>query len=268
MARPVQEKAGRHRNGVTRVSGIGMRLGWFRYVQGPELFFIIPIVESVPYGIDVRVITSAFKAGKTLTRDTVPVDVHAALFWKVVDPAEAALDGVDCNSAISWVAQTALRDMIGRTLPANMLEGREKIGGELQKIIGVRTEPRGINAIPVEVEDVLIPAGLEDAMSMQAQAERERQARVILGDSERQISEKFSEAVQAHRSAMNMLLYEGLKQNATLAIVSSIDAESMQLGGIAEVSALNQEPGQRKGGVGWPPGPELDPDQDIMRSRL
>ena len=223
-----------------------LRLGRFRALEGPGLFFIIPIIEAVAYWIDTRVITSAFKAEKTLTKDTVPVDVDAVLFWKVIDPKKAALDVADYTSAINWAAQTALRDVIGETMLSDMLEGREKISDELQKIIDVRTEPWGINVISVEVKDVLIPAGLEDAMSMQAQAERERQARVILGDSERQVAEKFGEAAKTyagnptafHLRAMNML-YEGLKRdNATIVIVPSTAVESMQLGGIAGLTAL------------------------------
>ena len=147
-----------------------------------------------------------------------PVDVDAVLFWKVIDPKKAALDVADYSSAINWASQTALRDVIGKTMLSDMLEGREKISDELQKIIDVRTEPWGINVISVEVKDVLIPPALEDAMSMQAQAERERQARVILGDSERQVAEKFGEAAKTyannpiafHLRAMNML-YEGLE---------------------------------------------------------
>ena len=197
-----------------------LRLGRFRAVKGPGLFFIVPIIDTVPYLIDTRVITATFKAEKTLTKDTVPVDVDAVLFWKVLDPKKAALDVADYQSAISWASQTALRDVIGKTMLSDMLEGREKISNELQKIIDVRTEPWGINVISVEVKDVLIPPALEDAMSMQAQAERERQARVILGDSERQVAEKFGDAAKTyadnptafHLRAMNML-YEGLKQN-------------------------------------------------------
>ena len=196
-----------------------LRLGRFRSLAGPGLFFIIPILETVAYRIDIRVITSTFKAEKTLTRDTVPVDVDAVLFWKVMDPMKAALDVADYVAAINWASQTALRDVIGKTMLADMLEGRERISGELQRIIDARTEPWGINVISVEVKDVLIPLGLQDAMSMQAQAERERQARVILGDSERQVAEKFAEAALTyannptafHLRAMNML-YEGLKR--------------------------------------------------------
>ena len=157
---------------------IVLRLGKFLAMKGPGLCFIIPIIDTVPYRIDVRVITTSFKAEKTLTKDTVPVDVDAVLFWKVINPEKAALDVADYVSAISWASQTALRDVIGKTMLSDMLEGREKISGELQKIIDVRTEPWGINVIAVEVKDVLIPPALEDAMSMQAQAERERQARV------------------------------------------------------------------------------------------
>jgi regulator of protease activity HflC (stomatin/prohibitin superfamily) len=224
---------------------IVLRLGRFRSLEGPGLFFIIPIIETTPYWIDTRVITSSFKAEKTLTRDTVPVDVDAVLFWKVVDPKKAALDVADYSSAINWASQTALRDVIGKTMLADMLEGREKISAELQGIIDARTEPWGVNVIAVEVKDVLIPLALQDAMSMQAQAERERQARVILGDSERQVAEKFGEAaktyqdnpVALHLRAMNML-YEGLKQNSTIVVVPSSALETMQLGGLAGITAL------------------------------
>lgn len=232
-----------------------LRLGRFTALRGPGLFLIVPIIDTIPYWIDIRVITSAFKAERTLTRDTVPVDVDAVLFWQVVDPTRAALGVADYQSAINWAAQTALRDVIGKTMLADMLEGRERISGELQKIIDARTEPWGIKVISVEVKDVLIPSALEDAMSMQAQAERERQARVILGDSERQIAEKFGEAANTyagnptalHLRAMNML-YEGLKQNATIVIVPSTAVESMQLGGVAGLTALTMGLGQQGAG--------------------
>jgi regulator of protease activity HflC (stomatin/prohibitin superfamily) len=228
-----------------------LRLGRFRALSGPGLFFIIPVVETVPYWIDTRVITTTFKAEKTLTKDTVPVDVDAVLFWRVVDVKKAALDVAEYQSAILWAAQTALRDVIGKTELADMLEGRERIGGELQKIIDERASPWGIHVISVEIKDVLIPPGLEDAMSMQAQAERERQARVILGDSERQIAQKFIEAAQTygadptafHLRAMNML-YEGLKENATIVVVPSTALETMQLGNVAGLTALSKELGR------------------------
>ena len=230
-----------------------LRLGKFRSLQGPGLFLIIPLIDTIPYWIDTRVLTSSFKAEKTLTKDTVPVDVDAVLFWKIVDPKKAALDVADYQSAISWASQTALRDVIGKTMLSDMLEGRDKISSVLQKIIDERTEPWGINVISVEVKDVLIPPALEDAMSMQAQAERERQARVILGDSERQVAEKFGEAaktyandpVALHLRAMNML-YEGLKANSTIVIVPSTAVESMQLGGLAGMTALTMGLGQER----------------------
>lgn len=224
---------------------IVLRLGKYHSMRGPGIFFIIPIIDTIPYWIDIRVISTAFKAEKTLTKDTVPVDVDAVLFWKVIDPKKAALDVADYYSAISWASQTALRDVIGKTMLADMLEGRDKISTLLQTIIDERTEPWGINVISVEVKDVLIPQGLEAAMSMQAQAERERQARVILGDSERQIAEMFNEASKSyadnptafHLRAMNML-YEGLKTNSTIVIVPSTAVETMGLGGINGTVAL------------------------------
>jgi len=222
-----------------------LRLGGFHSLRGPGLFFIIPVIDTIPYWIDIRVITSSFTAEKTLTKDTVPVDVDAVLFWKVLDPKKAALDVADYKSAINWASQTALRDVIGKTMLSDMLEGREKISNQLQRIIDERTEPWGINVISVEVKDVLIPSALEDAMSMQAQAERERQARVILGDSERQVAQKFEEAAKSYSSnptalhlrAMNML-YEGLKTNSTIVIVPSSALETMQLGGLAGITAM------------------------------
>ena len=222
-----------------------LRLGEFRGLRGPGVFLMIPIIDTVAYWLDTRVITTGFKAEKTLTKDTVPVDVDAVLFWKVIDPVKAALAVADYTSAISWASQTALRDIIGKTLLADMLEGRDKISAQLQQIIDQRTEPWGVNVISVEVRDVLIPPSLENAMSMQAQAERERQARVILGDSERQVAEKFGEAAKTyahdpialHLRAMNML-YEGLKQNSTIVVVPSSAIESMQLGGLAGLTAL------------------------------
>ncbi len=224
---------------------IVLRLGRFDSLRGPGLFFIIPIIDTVAYWIDGRVITTTFTAEKTLTKDTVPVDVDAVLFWKVLDAKKAALEIAEYRNAINWASQTALRDVIGKTMLSEMLEGRDKMSETLQKIIDDRTEPWGINVISVEVKDVLIPSSLEDAMSMQAQAERERQARVILGDSERQVAEKFGEAAKTyennptalHLRAMNML-YEGLKTNSTIVIVPSSALETMQLGGLAGMTAL------------------------------
>ena len=222
-----------------------LRLGRFHSLRGPGLFFIIPVIDTVAYWIDIRVITTSFTAEKTLTKDTVPVDVDAVLFWKVLDAKKAALEIAQYKSAINWASQTALRDVIGKTMLSEMLEGRDKMSIQLQKIIDERTEPWGINVISVEVKDVLIPSSLQDAMSMQAQAERERQARVILGDSERQVAEKFGDAARTyadnptalHLRAMNML-YEGLKTNSTIVIVPSTALETMQLGGLAGITAL------------------------------
>ena len=223
-----------------------LRLGRFQSLRGPGIFFIIPIIDNVAYWIDTRVITTSFTAEKTLTKDTVPVDVDAVLFWKVLDAKKAALEIAEYRNAINWASQTALRDVIGKTMLSEMLEGRDKMSEQLQKIIDDRTEPWGINVISVEVKDVLIPNSLQDAMSMQAQAERERQARVILGDSERQVAEKFGEAAKTyennptalHLRAMNML-YEGLKTNSTIVIVPSSALETMQLGGLAGMTALS-----------------------------
>jgi regulator of protease activity HflC (stomatin/prohibitin superfamily) len=240
-----------------------LRLGKFRSLEGPGLFFIAPVIETTPFRIDVRVIASTFKAEKTMTRDTVPVDVDAVLFWKVIDPRMAALDVADYVSAINWAAQTALRDVIGKTMLAEMLEGRDKLSAELQRIIDARAEPWGINVISVEVKDVQIPGALQDAMSMQAQAERERQARVILGDSERQVAASFNEAANTyagnptafHLRAMNML-YEGLKRsNATIVIVPSTAVESMQLGGMPTMATVASAVAHAQAAGATAPGP-------------
>jgi regulator of protease activity HflC (stomatin/prohibitin superfamily) len=225
-----------------------LRLGKFYELKGPGLFFLVPIIDAVSLWVDTRVMTSTFTAEKTLTKDTVPVNVDAVIFWKVLDSKMAALNVVDYESAIGWASKTALRDVIGRTMLSDMLEGREKIGKELQVTIDERAESWGIKIISVEIKDVLIPSALENAMSMQAQAERERQARVILGDSERQVAEKFGEAsktyldnpIAFHLRAMNML-YEGLKQNSTIVVVPSSALESMELGSIAGLTALAKQ---------------------------
>jgi regulator of protease activity HflC (stomatin/prohibitin superfamily) len=232
-----------------------LRLGKFQALKGPGLFFIIPVIDTVPYLIDIRVITTSFTAEKTLTKDTVPVDVDAVLFWKVFDAKKAALEISEYKGAINWASQTALRDVIGKTMLSEMLEGRDKMSNILQKIIDDRTEPWGINVISVEVKDVNIPSALQDAMSMQAQAERERPARIILGDSERQVAEKFGQAARTyaddptalHLRAMNML-YEGLKTNSTIVIVPSSALETMQLGGLAGMTALSMDLGKEKTG--------------------
>ncbi|MCM2466430.1 slipin family protein [Methanoculleus oceani] len=231
-----------------------LRLGRFSGLRGPGAFIIVPLIDTVAYWIDLRTITTSFRAEKTLTRDTVPVDVEAVLFWRVRDPEKAALEVEDYRSAISWAAQTALREVIGKSDLANMLEGRERLDAELQRIIDVRTEQWGIHVSSVEIRDILIPRELQDAMSMQAQAERERQARVILGDSELQVAKKFEEAAKTyqnnptalHLRAMNML-YEGLKEKATLVLVPASVLDTMTLGTTLGLSALAKNVAEENG---------------------
>ncbi|MCU0487993.1 MAG: SPFH domain-containing protein, partial [Anaerolineales bacterium] len=169
-----------------------LRVGKFRGLRGPGLFWVIPLIDTTPIWIDHRVMVTPFNAEKTLTKDTVPVDVDAVLFWVVWDAEKAALEVKDYQAAIAWAAQTALREIIGQMYLADILIGRAKMDAELQKIIDQRTTPWGISVQSVEIRDVIIPQGLEDAMSRQAQAERERQARVILGESEMQIAGSFA----------------------------------------------------------------------------
>jgi regulator of protease activity HflC (stomatin/prohibitin superfamily) len=224
-----------------------LRLGKFNGLKGPGMFWIIPIMDSVTSWIDHRVVVTSFSAEKTLTKDTVPVDVDAVLFWVVWDAEKAALEVKDYQAAISWSAQTALRDIIGRMMLADILVGRTAIDEELQHIIDERTTPWGITVQSVEIRDIVIPQVLEDAMSRQAQAERERQARVILGESEKQIAASFSEASQAyitnptalHLRAMNML-FEGLKEKGALVIVPSSAIDTMNLGGLSGMVSLAQ----------------------------
>lgn len=224
-----------------------LRLGKFRGLKGPGLFWIIPIVDTVPTWIDHRVMVSPFAAQKTLTKDTVPVDVDAVLFWVVWDAEKAALEVEDYRAAVDWAAQTALRDIIGKKMLADILVGRSAIDKELQTVIDERTTPWGVTVQSVEIRDIVIPQDLEDAMSRQAQAERERQARVILGESEKQIAASFSEASQAyinnptalHLRAMNML-FEGLKEKGALVIVPSSAIDTMNLGGISGMVSLAQ----------------------------
>jgi hypothetical protein len=224
-----------------------LRLGKFHELRGPGLFWIIPIIDSTPNWIDHRVMVTPFNAEKTLTKDTVPVDVDAVLFWVVWDAEKAALEVEDYRVAITWAAQTALREVIGQMPLADILVGRARMDADLQKIIDERTTPWGISVQSVEIRDVIIPQALEDTMSRQAQAERERQARVILGESEMQIAASFAEASRAyvdnptalHLRAMNML-FEGLKEKGALVIVPSSAVESMNLGGLSGMVALAQ----------------------------
>ncbi len=224
-----------------------LRLGKFHALRGPGVFWIVPIIDSIPSWIDHRVMVTPFSAEKTLTKDTVPVDVDAVLFWVVWDAEKAALEVKDYQSAIAWAAQTALRDIIGRMMLADILVGRSAIDEELQHIIDERTTPWGVSVNSVEIRDIVIPQDLEDAMSRQAQAERERQARVILGESEKQIAASFSEAslmyvdnpTALHLRAMNML-FEGLKEKGALVIVPSSAIDTMNLGGLSGMVSIAQ----------------------------
>ena len=226
---------------------IVLRLGKFIGLKGPGLFWIVPLVDSAVMWIDHRVMVTSFSAEKTLTKDTVPVNVDAVLFWVVWDAEKAALEVKDYQSAISWAAQTALREIIGQMTLADILTGRTRMDADLQKIIDERSTPWGVTVQSVEIRDVIIPPDLENAMSRQAQAERERQARVILGESEQQIAASFAEASKAyvhnptalHLRAMNML-FEGLKERGALVIVPSSAVDSMNLGGLSGMVAMAQ----------------------------
>ncbi len=225
-----------------------LRFGKFHGLKGPGVFWIIPIIDSVPNWIDQRVMVTPFSAEKTLTRDTVPVNVDAVLFWVVWDAEKAALEVENFRNAIAWASQTALREVIGQMTLAEILVGRTNMDNQLQKVIDERTTPWGITVQSVEIRDVIIPPDLEDAMSRQAQAERERQARIILGESEKQISASFSDAAKAyannptalHLRAMNML-FEGMKDKGALVIVPSSAVDSMNLGGLAGLTALAEK---------------------------
>jgi len=224
---------------------IVLRLGRFIGLKGPGPFWIIPVIDSVAAMIDHRVMVTPFNAEKTLTKDTVPVDVDAVLFWVVWDAEKAALEVEDYRVAISWAAQTALREIIGQMNLADILVGRAKMDAELQRIIDERTTPWGVTVQSVEIRDVVIPEALEDAMSRQAQAERERQARVILGKSEEQIAHSFAQAAEAyldnptalHLRAMNML-FEGLKEKGAMIIVPSSAVDTMNLGGMMGMASM------------------------------
>jgi regulator of protease activity HflC (stomatin/prohibitin superfamily) len=225
-----------------------LRMGRMLGLRGPGMFWIIPVVDSVTTWIDQRVMVTPFSAEKTLTRDTVPVNVDAVLFWVVWDAEKAALEVENYRNAIAWASQTALREVIGQMSLAEILVGRTNMDNQLQKMIDERTTPWGITVQSVEIRDVIIPTDLEDAMSRQAQAERERQARIILGESEMQIADSFSKASEAyidnptalHLRAMNML-FEGLKQKGALVIVPSSAVDTMNLGGLTGMVSLAQQ---------------------------
>ncbi|MDQ3753385.1 MAG: SPFH domain-containing protein [Acidobacteriota bacterium] len=225
-----------------------LRLGRYAGLRGPGLFWIVPFIETVPAWIDQRIITTSFAAEQTLTSDTVPVNVDAVLFWMVYDPEKAALEVQEYPQAVSWAAQTALRDIIGRTSLTELLRGREQIEDELQQLIDSRSNPWGVTVQSVEMRDVIIPDSLQDAMSREAQAAREKQARIILAEAEVEIAHMFQKAGESyldnptalHLRAMNML-YEGLKEKGALMLVPSTAVESMGMGGLLGAAALRQQ---------------------------
>jgi regulator of protease activity HflC (stomatin/prohibitin superfamily) len=224
---------------------IVLRLGKFHVVQKAGAFWLMPFVDTVAKWIDTRVQTTDLTAEETLTKDTVPVDVDAVMFWLVYDPKKAALEVENFGNAVTWAAQTALRDLIGKTMLADLLVGRDVLDKQLQEIIDTRTEPWGVSVQSVEIREIKIPSELQDTMSRQAQAERERQARVILGESEKQIAQSFAEAAEMykdnptalHLRAMNML-FEGLKEKGSLMIIPSSAVDSMNLGVMGGLAAL------------------------------
>jgi regulator of protease activity HflC (stomatin/prohibitin superfamily) len=228
--------------------GVVLRLGNYIGLRGPGLFWIIPGIDQVSSWIDQRIITTSFAAEETLTSDTVPVNVDAVLFWMVYDPEKAALEVQDYKLAVSWAAQTALRDIIGRTPLTVLLRGREQIEAQLQKLIDERSNPWGVTVQSVEMRDVVIPESLQDAMSREAQAAREKEARIILGQAEVEIAHLFSQAAASyehnptalHLRAMN-ILYEGLKEKGALMLVPSTAVESMGLGGMLGAAAMRQQ---------------------------
>jgi regulator of protease activity HflC (stomatin/prohibitin superfamily) len=227
--------------------GIILRLGRFHAMRGSGLFWIVPFVDSVSSWIDQRTITTSFAAEQTLTSDTVPVSVDAVLFWMVHDVKQAALEVQDYAQAVSWAAQTAPRDIIGRTELTVLPRGREKIEQELQLLIDARSNPWGVTVQSVGMRDVVIPVALQDAVSREAQAAREKQARIILGEAELAIAHSFSEAAKEyhnnptalHLRAMNML-YEGLKEKGALMLIPSSAVESMGMGGPMGAAAMRQ----------------------------
>lgn len=228
--------------------GVVLRLGRFIGLRGPGIFWVVPFFDKVTQWIDQRVVTTSFAAEETLTSDTVPVNVDAVLFWMVHDSEKAALEVQDYAQAVSWAAQTGLRDIIGRTSLTDLLRGREKIEAELQLLIDERSNPWGVTVQSVEMRDVVIPTSLQDAMSREAQASREKQARIILGQAEVEIAVLFEEASKSyagnptalHLRAMNILM-EGLKEKGALMLVPSSAVESMGIGGMMGAAAMRQQ---------------------------
>ena len=224
-----------------------LRLGRFHRLKGPGLFFIIPIVETIAQIVDMRIRSTKFSSEATLTKDTVPVNVDAICFWLVWDAKKAVLEVQDFYLAIVLSAQTALRDIIGTHELADMLTHRGELGRRLREILDEKTNPWGISVQSVEIRDIIIPKDLEAAMSKQAQAERERQARIILSTAETEIAENFAQAAKQyernpgamHLRGMNML-FEGLKEKGSMIIVPSSALETMNLGAMTGLAALSQ----------------------------
>ncbi|MBV9493389.1 MAG: slipin family protein [Acidobacteria bacterium] len=222
-----------------------LRFGRFRGLRGPGLFMILPVVDQISHLIDQRMRVTNVTAESTLTRDTVPVDVDAIVFWTVWDAQKSVLEVIDYLQAIAMSAQTALREAIGHAELATMITEREHIGAQLRSILDEKTNAWGITVHSVEIRDVRIPQGLEEAMSRQAQAERERQARIILGTAETEIASRFVAAAAEyenrpaamHLRAMNML-YEALKEKGSMVIVPSSAVETMGLGGLTGLTSL------------------------------
>ena len=222
-----------------------LRLGKYQGLKGPGFFMIIPVIDRVDKYVDQRVRVTDFKAEQTLTKDTVPVNVDAVVYWTVWDVEKAALEVQDYETAISYIAQTGLRDIIGKHELADLLQERDKIADDLQSILDVNTNPWGITCQNVGIKDIIIPQALSDAMSKQAQAERERRARVILGTAETEIAEKFAKASEQYRDnpvalqlrGMNML-FEGLKEKGSMVIVPSSALDSMNLGAMGGLVSL------------------------------
>ncbi|UCC99163.1 MAG: slipin family protein [Phycisphaerales bacterium] len=226
---------------------IVLRLGRFRTLKGPGPFFIVPIIETIVQSVDMRIRSTDFSSESTLTKDTVPVNVDAICFWMVWDAKKAILEVENFYLAIVLSAQTALRDIIGTHQLSELLTHREKLGRKLQEILDEKTNPWGISVQSVEIRDIILPKDLEDAMSKEAQAERERHARIILGTAETEIAEKFAQAAKQYESnpgamhlrGMNML-FEGLKEKGSMIIVPSSALETMNLGAIGGMAAMSQ----------------------------
>ncbi|MDX9695301.1 MAG: slipin family protein [Bacteroidales bacterium] len=225
--------------------GVVLRMGKYKGLKGPGLFLIIPIIDKVHLYIDQRVRVTDFKAEQTLTKDTVPVNVDAIVYWTVWDVEKAALEVQEYEKAISYIAQTGLRDIIGKHELSDLLQERDKIAEDLQRVLDSNTNSWGITCQTVGIKDIIIPLGLADAMSKEAQAERERRARVILGTAETEIAEKFAKAseqyrdnpVALHLRGMNML-FEGLKEKGSMVIVPSSALDSMNLGAMGGLISL------------------------------